>query len=140
MCVDDNAFLFSKGVSQNHIRRFPSNTRQPMQFIHRIWHPPIMLRYNRSRRATDATSFAAKETGGPNQLLQSRGRRLRVIPSGPILGEKCRRNLIHPDISTLGRQNGGYQEFQWTLKIEFAPRLWINLRQSFHQSINPFAY
>lgn len=64
MRVDDDAFVFSKGVAEDNVGGFPPHAGEAVKFLHRVRNATAMFGHNRDRCTAEALCFAAKKAGG----------------------------------------------------------------------------
>ena len=71
MRVDDDALILSECVAEDNVRRFSTDSWQPVQFFHRIGNAARVFGHDSGSRRADTFGFVPKEAGGTNQSFES---------------------------------------------------------------------
>lgn len=85
--------------------------------------------------APDVACFVAKESDAPDVVLQLLLGSTRIIGRSPVAPKQAFSDDVDLFVCALSRKNGGYEELQWGLVVEFASRLWVSVRQCPQQGL-----
>ena len=137
MRVDDDAFVFSEGVAEDNVGRFPSHAREGRAVSPSCQERGRHVRPQSRPLHRGGSLFCCEKNRSNGSFFQSRRSRFRVIGGAPIFREQRRRDGIHSLVGALRGQNRRHQKFERIPEIELAMRVRINLRQRFHQLARP---
>ena len=137
--VHDDPFVYAECVSQNNIRRFPTDTGQFAQFFHRVRNLTAKFVGDCRRGRADALGLVAEKSGRFDRVLQLSLRRLRVIFRAPIFLEQRRRDHVYAFVGALRGENRRDQQLERILEIQLGVRVWVNFRPNLDQFFHPLA-
>jgi hypothetical protein len=136
MCINNNSRRNLKPGPEHNIPRLPSYSRQPKNLLHRLRNLASKLLDHNLRRALNRLRLISKESSSPNQLLQLRQRsRSHSLWSRKRLEQRWS-HKIHPNISTLRRQNRRHRKLPRTPVMQRANYPRIRLPQNIQNRRN----
>ena len=111
MGVDYDSRCLAEPCSGDHVRGLPGNSRQREQLIHAGGNAPLVLGDDALRGTLEGFGLVAEEASRVNEVFQAldRGRGDRFDRG--IRSEEVRRDLIHPLVGALCREDRRHEQF-----------------------------
>jgi len=128
--VHDDADDHVKRISQNDVRRLATDTVERVQFLHRARHFAAVPLDELAAAVLDVLRLAAEKSGGLDELLQLRARRIREIRRRAVFFEQLRRDEVDALVRALGGKNDGDEQLERVCVIQFAMRVGISLLET----------
>jgi len=133
MGIDDDAFIFLEGVSEDDIGGFASGTGEVGEGFEGGWHFAAVLREECGTHGSDVFGFVAIEAGGADEGFEFLLRDGGVIGSGAAAREEVFGDDINPFIGALGGEDGGDEEFECVRVVELAVGVGVDGREPFEK-------
>ena len=120
MGVDDDAFGEVESVTENHISGLSAHAGELVEMFHGPRNLAAVILDQGGGAAADRFGLGAEESGGADEAFELGGRDLsKMLGRGAAL-EKGGCDFVDPVIRALGREDGGDEELEGILVVEFA--------------------
>ncbi len=127
--VDDDAFVFVKGISEDNIGRLASRAGECGDGFEGGWHFATVSGQEGGAHGTDVFGFVAVKAGGADDGLEFLLRNLSVVGCGTAALEEVFGDDVDPLIGALGGEDGGDEEFERIRVIELAVGVGVDGRE-----------
>ena len=125
--IDNHALGFLEAHSENHIRSLPRRARDGDQLGQGLRDLALEIRNDLAGCALNGFCLVVVEAGGADKSFEFGQCRLRHGCGGGEPLEQCRRDNVDANVSALGRENCGYQQFPGRAVVEGALHVWVGL-------------
>jgi hypothetical protein len=120
MRIDDDAFIFIEGVSEDNIRGFASSSGECGEGFKGGWHFAAMLGNEGGTHGAEVFRFVAIETGGADEGLEVLLRNGGVIGCGAATLEEVLGDEVDALVGALRGEDGGDEELERVRVVELA--------------------
>ena len=129
MGVDDDTFVFVKGISEDDIGRLASRAGECGERFEGGWHFAAVSGQEGGTHGADIFRLVAVEAGGADEGLEFLLRNLSVVGCGAAALEEVFGNDVDPLVGALGGEDGGDEEFERIRVVELAVGVGVNGRE-----------
>ena len=133
MGIDDDAFIFLEGVSEDDIGGFASGAGKVGEGFEGGWHFAAVLGKEGGTHGSDIFGFVAVEAGGADEGFEFLLRDGGVVGRSAAAREEVFGDDIDPFIGALGGEDGGDEEFERVRMVEFAVGVGVDGREPFEK-------
>ena len=120
MGIDDDAFIFLEGVSEDDIGGFASGTGEVGEGFEGGWHFAAVLREEGGTHGTEVFCLVAVEASGADEGFEVLLRDGGVVGCGATTLEEVLRDEVDALVSALRGEDGGDEELERIRVVELA--------------------
>src|SRR5271170_7369550 len=128
--IHDDADNYVKRISQNNICRLSPDAVELEQFLHRARHFAAVTLDEFAAAILDVLRLAAEKSGGLDELLQFRARRVREITCRAVFFEQLRRDEVDALVRALRGKDHGDEQLEGVRVSQLAVRGGISLLET----------
>jgi len=128
--VHDDADDHVERIAENDVCRLAPDAVELDQFLHRARHLAAVTLDEFAAAILDVLRLAAEKSGGLDELLQFRARRVREIFCGAIFFEQLRRDEVDAFVRALRGKDHGDEQLERVRVSQLAVRVGISLLET----------
>jgi hypothetical protein len=128
--VHDDADDHAERVAEDDVRRLAPDAVELDQFLHRARHFATVMLDEFAAAILDVLGLAAEKSGGLDELLQFRARRVRKICRRAVFFEQFRRDEVDALVRALRGKDNGDEQLERVRVSQLAVRVGISLLET----------
>ena len=133
MRIDNDAFVFIEGISEDDIGSLASRARECGEGFEGGWHFAAVSGKQSGTHGTDIFRLVAVETGGADEGLEFLLRNISVVGCGAAALEKVFGNDVDPLVGALRGEDGGDEKFERVGVVKLAVGVGVDGREPFQK-------
>jgi hypothetical protein len=128
--VHDHALVDAEGVAEDHVGGLAAYAGEPDELGHGTRNLSSMVLNEYASHVPYGAGLVAEETCGSDLFLQAAEVGLCVVFRGAVLLEQPLRDLVDPDVGTLGGEDRRHQKLKRVLPFEIGPCVGVLLLET----------
>ena len=128
--VHDDADDHVERIAEDDVRRLAPDAVELDQFLHRARHFAAVALDEFAAAILDVLRLATEKSGGLDELLQFRARRVREIRRRAVFFEQLRRDEVDAPVRALRRKDHGDEQLERVRVSQLAVRVGISLLET----------